>query len=96
MRVGDVYSLIIEFHATRQRWKQAYGALQEMRETIPEASIRYYVNPNLLMAIHRELNIEYKIPEKQPEAFSSSKPTPDQSHDNDDIRDNVDYGTYDD
>ena len=100
IRIGDIYSLLIEYHANRQRWKQAYSVLQEMRETIPESSIRYYVNPNLLMAIHRELNIEYKMPaNKKDDGFSSSKQQQQNGADNnddDDIRDNVDYGTYED
>jgi pentatricopeptide repeat protein len=95
VRIGDVYSLLIEYHANRQRWKQAYTILQEMRETIPESSIRYYVNPNLLATIHRELNIDYKVPSaKTQEAYASINNM--DNNDEDDIRDNVDYGTYDD
>lgn len=92
LRVGDVYSLMIEYHANRQRWKQAYSVLQEMRGTIPESSIKFYVNPKLLMAIHKELGIEYRPP-----ASSNRPQTAASSNDmGDDIRDNVDYGTYDD
>lgn len=96
IRIGDVYSILIEYHANRQRWKQAYGILQEMRETIPESSIRFYVNPTLLALIHRELNIEYKMPSNKSEnTFSSSKNYAN-NNDDDDIKDNVDYGTYED
>ncbi len=94
MRAGDVYSLMIEYHANRQRWKQAYAVLQEMRSTIPESSIKFYVNPQLLAAIHKELNIDYK-----PVANSRQDDTPDSKAPalaDDDIRDTVDYGTYDD
>ncbi|CAF0790150.1 unnamed protein product [Brachionus calyciflorus] len=95
IRIGDVYSLLIEYNANRQRWKQAYGVLQEMRETIPESSIRFYVNPNLLAVIHRELGIEYKIPTSNDRNnFSSRKQA--EEEDDDDIKDNVGYGTYDD
>ena len=95
VRIGDVYSLIIEYHANRQRWKQAFAILQEMRETIPESSIRYYLNPNLLMTIHRELNIEYKMPGiKGPEGLT--KLDTENNEDEDDIRDNIDFGTYED
>ena len=96
VRIGDIYSLIIEYHANRQRWKQAYAVLQEMRETIPESSIRYYVNPNLLMAIHRELNVEYKIPNANDENLYSNNKNANLDADDDDIRDNVDFGTYED
>ena len=95
VRIGDVYSLLIEYHANRQRWKQAYAILQEMRETIPESSIRYYVNPNLLATIHRELNIEYKVPNPKPQEVYTSRDNV-ENNDEDDIRDNVDFGTYDD
>jgi pentatricopeptide repeat protein len=95
VRIGDVYSLLIEYHANRQRWKQAYAILQEMRETIPESSIRYYVNPNLLATIHRELNIEYKVPNAKPQEVYTPRNDVD-NNDEDDIRDNVDFGTYDD
>ncbi len=107
LRIGDVYALLIEYHANRQRWKQAYTVLQEMKETVPESSIRFYVNQNLLVAIHRELNIEYKQPQAQQESGYSSKNQPQQQQqnglsvnnnndDDDDIRDNVDYGAYED
>lgn len=98
VRTGDVYSLIIEYHANRQRWKQAFSILQEMRETIPESSIRYYINPNLLMAIHRELDIEYKMPtaQKQGNYGQDVNENVEKDEDEDDIRDNVDFGTYED
>ncbi len=96
-----MYALLIEYHANRQRWKQAYTILQEMRETIPESSIRFYVNQNLLMAIHRELNIEYKPPQAPAESGFSKQQQQQQQNgrnndDDDDIRDNVDYGAYED
>lgn len=88
---------MIEYHANRQRWKQAYSVLQEMRGMIPESSIKFYVNPQLLMAIHKELNIDYKTvaSSKQnltPELSDSRGPI----NNDDDIRDTVDFGTYDD
>lgn len=100
VRIGDIYSLLIEYNANRQRWKQAYSYLQEMRESISEQSIKYYVNPNVIMAIHRELNIEYKMPQptqRRDDQFRSSVQGNRQENDDDDeIRDTVDYGTYDD
>lgn len=98
IRIGDVYSLLIEFNSNKKQWKQAYNVLQEMRETIPESSIRYYVNPNLLAVIHRELGIDYKMPSAKPEnTFSSKKNNADNDDDDDDdIKDNIGYGTYED
>ena len=101
IRIGDVYALLIEYHANRQRWKQAYTILQEMKERVPESSIKFYINQNLLVAIHRELNIEYKQPSAKSEnTFSSNKQqqhkSPVANDDGDDIRDNIDYGTYED
>lgn len=95
VRIGDVFSILIEYHANRQRWKQAYSILQEMRESIPESSIRYYVNPNLLVAIHKELNIEYKMPSAKAQDVYTGRNDVD-NNDDEDIRDNVDFGTYDD
>lgn len=95
VRIGDVFSILIEYHANRQRWKQAYSILQEMRESIPESSIRYYVNPNLLLAIHKELNIEYKMPSAKAQDVYTGRNDVD-NNDDEDIRDNVDFGTYDD
>ena len=70
-----------------------------MRETMPESSIRYYINPKLIMTIHGELGIEYKMPsqERQQEsnAFKSNNQANADNSD-DDIRDNVGYGTYED
>ena len=97
IRIGDVYSLLIEFNANKKQWKQAYSVLQEMRVSIPESSIRYYVNPNLLAVIHRELGIEYRIPSAKPgNTFSSKQNEENDEEDDDDIRDNVGYGTYED
>ncbi len=89
-------SLIIEYHANRQRCKQVFTILQEMRETIPETQIRYYVNPNLLMAIHRELGIEYKMPVAKNDEYGGGAAmvnNEEKEEDEDDIRDNVDFGT---
>lgn len=100
VRIGDVYSLIIEYHSNRQRWQQAFAILQEMRETIPETSIRYYVNPQLLATIHRELNIEYKMPNTASDNVYGNKANnmanENDNEDEDDIRDNIDFGTYED
>lgn len=88
---------MIEYHANRQRWKQAYSVLQEMRGTIPDSSIKFYVNPQLLMAIHKELNIEYKVPTISKQNFAADSNESKQQYSNDDdIKDTVDYGTYDD
>ena len=100
IRVGDVYALLIEYHANRQRWKAAHTILQEMRAHVPESSIRYYLNTNLLIAIQRELNIiretsdetfKKKQKEEQRESFANQH-----NSDLDDIRDTVDYGRIDD
>lgn len=99
VRVGDMYSMIIEYNANNKRWKQAYAVLQEMRSSIPEQTIKFYVNPKLLMAIHRELNIDYNpaSTSKRAEEPASSKQSFNNQQDyDDDIRDNVGYGTYDD
>ena len=98
IRIGDIYSLLIEYHANRQRWKQAYTILEEMRETIPETSIVYYVNQSLLIALHQKMGIEYKIPTARPaDGYASApKQSSNDNNDDDDIRDNVDFGTYDD
>ena len=97
IRIGDIYSLLIEYHANRQRWKQAYAILEEMRESIQETSIVYYVNQSLLIAIHQKMGIEYKLPAtKQPDNYGSSTKHSNINDNDDDIRDNVDFGTYDD
>ena len=96
IRIGDIYSLLIEYHANRQRWKQAYTILEEMRQSIPETSIVYYVNQSLLIAIHQKMGIEYKAPAaRQADGYASAAKQSSNEND-DDIRDNVDFGTYDD
>jgi pentatricopeptide repeat protein len=92
IRIGDIYSIIIEYHASRQRWKQAYAALQEMRETVQESSIKYYINPKVIMAIHKEMNIEYKMPSSNTRPQTSTNRA--ENANDDDIRDNVGYGSY--
>ncbi len=112
VRVGDIFSMIIEYHARNYRWKQvhikfslsfedqrflfplffickAYNALTEMREHVAESAISYYIDPKLLVIIHREMNIEYKG--RTPGQMTNSI-----NFDEDDIRDDVAYGTYDD
>ena len=97
IRVGDIYSLLIEYHANRQRWKQAYAILEEMRESIPETSIVYYVNQSLLIAIHQKMGIEYKLPAaRQADSYGASAAKQSSNDNDDDIRDNVDYGAYED
>jgi pentatricopeptide repeat protein len=99
VRIGDIYSILIEYHANRQRWKQAFTILSEMREIMPESSIRYYINPKLIMTIHGELGIEYKMPSQQRQQEentfkSNNQPKADNS--DDEIRDTIGYGTYED
>jgi hypothetical protein len=90
VRLGDIFSMIIEYQANKLRWKQAYAALQEMKENIPESSIQYFINPKLIVAIHREMNIDYN-----PRAADSRRKEVSNDNDND-IRDDIGYGTYDD
>jgi hypothetical protein len=62
-----------------------------MKEYIPENSIPYYVNPKLLQVIHREMNLDYKV------GVPSQRNTEQNKNDNDDdIRDDIAYGTYED
>ncbi len=60
-----------------------------MREHVTESSIPYFIDPKLLVVIHREMNIEYKSKTTEQLANTSS-------FNQDDIRDDVAYGTYDD
>ena len=98
VRVGDIYSLLIQFFASKQRWKQAHGLFQEMREQLGDASIRYYLSAGLIEAMHRELGIEYKALATARSTYNNNNNVNNNmnANDDDDIKDNVDYGTYDD
>ena len=113
VRVGDIFSMIIEFQANKLRWKQvlwlilkvkpvlnrcfkkAYAAYQEMKEHMPESSIPYYVSPKLLRVMHKELNLDYKIgaPNSNNGNFEANN---NNNYNDEDIRDDVAYGTYED
>ncbi|OWF41021.1 intraflagellar transport protein 140 homolog [Mizuhopecten yessoensis] len=57
VRMGDVYGLIIEHYARRERWKAAYAAMEEMKSRIPALNMAYYVNMRTIESVHRALDI---------------------------------------
>lgn len=57
VRVGDVYGVMIEYYARRDRWKAAHAAIEEMKSRIPNMSIGYYVNMRTVEAVYRALDI---------------------------------------
>ena len=66
-----------------------------MKEYVPETSIPYYVNPKLLQVIHREMNLDYKVgapSQRNAEGNNNNN----NNYNEDDIRDDVAFGTYED
>ncbi|XP_052071458.1 intraflagellar transport protein 140 homolog isoform X2 [Mytilus californianus] len=57
VRVGDVYGLMIEHYARRERWKAAQAAMEEMRMRIPSVNMAYYVNIRTIEAVYRALDM---------------------------------------
>lgn len=65
-----------------------------MKEHLPETTIPYYVSPKLLQVLHREMNLEYKTPGRN---NSGNKNLPvNNANDDDDIRDDIGFGTNED
>ena len=66
-----------------------------MKEHMPESSIPYYVSPKLLLVMHKELNLDYKIgaPNSNNGNFEANN---NNNYNDEDIRDDVAYGTYED
>lgn len=63
-----------------------------MKEYLPESSIQYYVNPKLLAVIYKEMNVDFNPRKSQQQ---QSRPMHDESSYNE-IRDDIEYGTYED
>ncbi|ESO81986.1 hypothetical protein LOTGIDRAFT_223604 [Lottia gigantea] len=57
IRLGDVYSFMIEHYARKERWKAAYAALEELKTKLPVVNPAYYVDIKLIEAIHKALDI---------------------------------------
>ncbi|KAK3579473.1 hypothetical protein CHS0354_028282 [Potamilus streckersoni] len=57
VRIGDVYGLMIEHYARKERWKAAYQCMEDMKTKVSAVNISYYVNMKTIEAIHRALDL---------------------------------------
>uniref|UniRef100_H2ZSL2 Intraflagellar transport 140 n=1 Tax=Latimeria chalumnae TaxID=7897 RepID=H2ZSL2_LATCH len=57
VRVGDVYSILVEHYSQQGNFQMAYRCLEEMRKKLPSVNLTYYVNQQTVEAIHQALGI---------------------------------------
>eukprot|EP00056_Hartaetosiga_gracilis_P002835 m.57093 g.57093 ORF g.57093 m.57093 type:complete len:1349 (+) comp11214_c0_seq1:56-4102(+) len=57
VRIGDIYSMLIDFYASARRFQEAYDMLQEFRNRAPQTNIAYFVSMKVVEDIHKQLNI---------------------------------------
>ncbi|KAB0382291.1 hypothetical protein FD755_004208 [Muntiacus reevesi] len=57
VRVGDVYSFLVERHVHAGDLQAAYKYLEEMRRRLPSANMSYYVSQHIVDAVHQGLGL---------------------------------------
>ncbi|ELT94193.1 hypothetical protein CAPTEDRAFT_114177 [Capitella teleta] len=58
VRLGDIYGLMVEHFASRQKWKAAQNAIEDLATRIPSANITYYINRNTLQTVYSSLDLQ--------------------------------------
>ncbi|XP_046953797.1 intraflagellar transport protein 140 homolog [Lynx rufus] len=57
VRVGDVYSFLVQHYLRTEEFQAAYRYLEEMRKKVPSANMSYYVSQQTVDAVHRGLGL---------------------------------------
>nr|CAB3255295.1 intraflagellar transport protein 140 homolog [Phallusia mammillata] len=57
VRYGDVYGLLIEYHASQDNFDRAYQCVQDLRARVPSINLSYYVSMRTLEAVHRAVGV---------------------------------------
>ncbi|XP_042828372.1 intraflagellar transport protein 140 homolog isoform X1 [Panthera tigris] len=57
VRVGDVYSFLVQHYLQTEEFQAAYRYLEEMRKKVPSANMSYYVSQQTVDAVHRGLGL---------------------------------------
>ncbi|XP_058567113.1 intraflagellar transport protein 140 homolog [Neofelis nebulosa] len=57
VRVGDVYSFLVQHYLQTEEFQAAYRYLEEMRKKVPSANVSYYVSQQTVDAVHRGLGL---------------------------------------
>ncbi|XP_039102700.1 intraflagellar transport protein 140 homolog [Hyaena hyaena] len=65
VRVGDVYSFLVQHYVQTEQLQTAYRYLEEMRRRVPSANMSYYVSPRTVDAVHQGLGLP--VPRSEPE-----------------------------
>lgn len=58
IRPGDVYGFMIEHYARIADYKTAYDLIGELKSSVPNANLEFYVDRDTLIAIYRNLGIQ--------------------------------------
>ncbi|XP_043416969.1 intraflagellar transport protein 140 homolog [Prionailurus bengalensis] len=57
VRVGDVYSFLVQHYLQTEEFQAAYRYLEEMRKKVPSTNMSYYVSQQTVDAVHRGLGL---------------------------------------
>ncbi len=81
MRIGDIFSLLIETHVLHGRKEEAARLLTKLRTLIPASGIRYFISEQMLELLGPEegpAGEEGQQP--RPAGFGSESPQDDEIH----------------
>ena len=57
VRKGDIYGFLIEHYAKTQNYRASHQMIEELRRTIPNVNLAYYVNSDILLTIEKALGV---------------------------------------
>lgn len=57
IRIGDVYSPVIQHNAAVQNYNKAYELIEDMRNRYPTLKLHHYVNMGMLEKIHKAVGV---------------------------------------
>ncbi|XP_068161175.1 intraflagellar transport protein 140 homolog isoform X2 [Antennarius striatus] len=57
VRIGDVFSFLVEHSCQHGNFQAAYRKLEELQRRLPSQNIRYYISPASLQAIQKEVGL---------------------------------------
>ncbi|TRY69166.1 hypothetical protein TCAL_05644 [Tigriopus californicus] len=57
VRKGDIYGFMIEHFAKTQDYRSAQQMIEELRRSIPNVNLAYYVNSDVLLTIEKSLGV---------------------------------------
>jgi intraflagellar transport protein 140 len=60
VRKGDIYGLMVEHYVKTQNFRSAQQTMDELRSSIPNVNLAYYVSPEALRSLEKALGISFQ------------------------------------